>query len=665
MGKTLVVLFLIFIAFTSTSGQTVIDSVKTLNETVVSGLETKASMFKTPAAVHKISRETINNLYTFSPSAVFNSVAGVRLEERSPGSYRIAIRGSSIRSPFGVRNVKLYWNGIPFSDANGISYFNLLDMQSMGSIEILRGPAASIYGSGYGGVVNLKAINAEPGKNLQYGLHTGSFGTAQTALTYTTADGKSNTAISYNGIRADGYRDHTNLNRQLFNLKQEFFTAKHQVSVFGLFAYLNYQTPGGLTLDQKTKNPSAARPGIADQKAGIIQATGLYGVSDVFEITQNWALETAVFVSRTELKNPFITNYERRIETSLGLRSSLNWSFKNLKVWLGAESQQTSSEFNVFTNASGKPTIARYVDNVKSNNRFGFTQIKWELPFDFSLEGGLSLNEQKYNILRKSFLASVKPYSFLNKPAMPNTSRLSVSKLIANKVHIYARVSSGLSAPIASEIVSTLQNAPQTGTLAAEKAISKEIGLKYYTKNSKLEIITFSQTIKNGLRRNLTPTETEYFTNVGLINQKGIEISHSQKFTLGITHHNLSTNATFYNFETNKKALVGVASKNFSLVHIFQINQKIMLVSDYNYLSKIPLLDDNSVFSKSQSILNSKIIWNKTADVISLKIKAGIENVLNTDYSAAYDFNALAGRYYNPAPKINFNGGITIGYALP
>jgi iron complex outermembrane receptor protein len=48
------------------------------------------------------------------------------MEERSPGSYRLNIRGSSLRSPFGVRNVKIYYNNIPFTDPGGNTYLNSL-----------------------------------------------------------------------------------------------------------------------------------------------------------------------------------------------------------------------------------------------------------------------------------------------------------------------------------------------------------------------------------------------------------------------------------------------------------------------------------------------------------------------------------------------------------
>ena len=60
------------------------------------------------------------------------------MDERSPGSYRLNIRGSSLRSPFGVRNVKIYYDGIPFTDPGGNTYLNQLGFYNIQSVEILK-----------------------------------------------------------------------------------------------------------------------------------------------------------------------------------------------------------------------------------------------------------------------------------------------------------------------------------------------------------------------------------------------------------------------------------------------------------------------------------------------------------------------------------------------
>ncbi|MCH5683602.1 TonB-dependent receptor plug domain-containing protein [Niabella sp. W65] len=73
------------------------------------------------------------------------------MEERSPGSYRINMRGSSLRSPFGVRNVKVYWNDIPLTDPGGNTYFNQLAFNNFNTITLEKSTSSTVYGSGTGG----------------------------------------------------------------------------------------------------------------------------------------------------------------------------------------------------------------------------------------------------------------------------------------------------------------------------------------------------------------------------------------------------------------------------------------------------------------------------------------------------------------------------------
>ena len=83
--------------------EAVTDSSKTLDEITVKAFEQSHKAGSVTATV-KVTE--FNNADRYNKTSLvngFNSVAGVRMEERSPGSYRINIRGSSLRSPFGVR----------------------------------------------------------------------------------------------------------------------------------------------------------------------------------------------------------------------------------------------------------------------------------------------------------------------------------------------------------------------------------------------------------------------------------------------------------------------------------------------------------------------------------------------------------------------------------
>ena len=116
-----------------------------LDSIVVTGYDSEQRLKSVPGAIHVLNRD---RLISFDQERILtsvNSLPGVRFEERSPGSYRLAIRGSMLRSPFGVRNIKVYWNGIPFTDPTGSTALNLLDNINMQHLEVIKGPAGSVY----------------------------------------------------------------------------------------------------------------------------------------------------------------------------------------------------------------------------------------------------------------------------------------------------------------------------------------------------------------------------------------------------------------------------------------------------------------------------------------------------------------------------------------
>ena len=129
-----------------------------LDPVIIRGFESQSSSQKTPASVGVVSNllRPLNGTSTLGLLPAFNQLSGVRFEERSPGSIRLSIRGSLLRSPFGVRNIKMYLDDFIFSDAGGNTYLNLLDINSVGRAEVLKGPAGSLYGAGTGGAVLLE-----------------------------------------------------------------------------------------------------------------------------------------------------------------------------------------------------------------------------------------------------------------------------------------------------------------------------------------------------------------------------------------------------------------------------------------------------------------------------------------------------------------------------
>jgi len=197
------------LAFNFSLAQQVKDSTEqysSLPDVTVKAFEQNKASMNVPAAVNLINKQTLG---FFSPTSVVQAVnitPGVRMEERSPGSYRFNIRGSSLRSPFGVRNVKVYYNDIPITDPGGQTYLNELGYYNFNSIEIIKGPASSLYGAGTGGAMLIESMNQNEQAGVSAEYTTGSYGLQNIYAAVSTGSEKLVSRGTFQHQQNDGYR---------------------------------------------------------------------------------------------------------------------------------------------------------------------------------------------------------------------------------------------------------------------------------------------------------------------------------------------------------------------------------------------------------------------------------------------------------------------------
>src|ERR1700750_561868 len=182
MNKATLCLLSLLISITAFSQQENPDSSKNLSEVVVKGYEQNKQLKQSSAAINYIGPPQLERFNNTSILPELNSTPGVKMKERAPASYRMNIRGSTLRSPFGVRNVKVYLDDIPFTDAGGNTYLNQLSLYNFNSIEIIKGPGGGLYGAGTGGVVLIHSQPATWRRGFDATAIGGSFGLLNTDL---------------------------------------------------------------------------------------------------------------------------------------------------------------------------------------------------------------------------------------------------------------------------------------------------------------------------------------------------------------------------------------------------------------------------------------------------------------------------------------------------
>src|SRR5665213_2337526 len=181
MIKIYALIIFVFIAAIGANAQSTLhpaksDTSKQLQPVTVRGYLSEQPVLGVPASVSVINRQQLQLQPDNSFIPVLNSVPGIRAEERSPGSYRLSIRGSLLRSPFGIRDVKVYYDEIPLTDAGGNTYLNAIDFNSIHNMEILKGPDGSLFGANTGGVVLLSPVPHSDDNSVSAGLNGGSYG---------------------------------------------------------------------------------------------------------------------------------------------------------------------------------------------------------------------------------------------------------------------------------------------------------------------------------------------------------------------------------------------------------------------------------------------------------------------------------------------------------
>ena len=663
------------------------DSIKPLENIIVKAYNANTIVSKVPAAISIISKSSLQSTSTFSLLPSFNNIAGVRMEERSPGSYRLSMRGSLLRSPFGVRNVKVYLNDFLLTDAGGNTYLNLLDVSSIDNAELIKGPPGSIYGAGTGGAILFTPSykKRESDSDFQIAISAGSFGTFSENISYQHGSKKFKAKLIQSHFQSNGYRINSSMRKD--NMQYFFdykISDKATVSGFFLLSNLHYKTPGGLTSVQYASDPKQARPATAtllsavDQRAGIFNKTGLLGVSSQYKISEKWINSTSFTSSLTGFKNPFIINYEKRNESNVGLRTKFVYESKAgipLQWISGAEIQYGNYKIDSSGNVKGISDGKSVVDQIKARQAFVFTQLSLT-PIDFMrLELGLSLNSFGNDLrrIKGSFYNLSKPLEF-NPQLLP---RVAIMIDPISSVGFYLQLAKGYSSPTVAEI------RPSAGgfytDLQAEYGWNKEVGVKVNALKNRIgwTINYFDFRLKDAIVRQVNSGGAEYFVNAGSTIQRGVEselhlVLLRTASSKRIKKIMLSQSTTINNFKfdqytigANKfsgKKITGVPNEVFTFSLDVDFAKNIYTRINFNYTGSIPLNDANTVYASRYRLVQTKIGWKKQFRSIDLDYFVLIDNILNENYSLGNDLNAFGSRFFNAAPTRNFHVGFSIGF---
>ncbi|HUQ64783.1 MAG TPA: TonB-dependent receptor [Flavitalea sp.] len=663
------------------------DSSDVLEQVVVKGYEYNRKLIDVPAPIAVISKAQFNRYNNISLLPALNTVSGVRMEERSPGSYRLNIRGSSLRSPFGVRNVKVYYNNIPYTDPGGNTFFNQLGFYNINSMEIIKGPGSSIYGAGTGGVILLNSNENNFQKGANFDFSTGSFNTYSVHGNIKGGTEDLNHSINLQYQQSDGYRVQTKMDRKVIS-----WDGKAKVGDKGILRAhflqgdLYYQTPGALTLAEFTANPKAARPATGpnpsavDARAAIFQKLYVAGLNYSLVWNNKWQNNTTLYGAYSRLINPTVRNFETRTEPHFGSRTVIQYNDsinRTAFTWIGgAEAQQGFGTSKVYTNKQGNADSLLTNDEIETHQWSLFTQASLEMPHDWTITGGISFNILNVQIQRFASPASLQRRKYNNELA----PRLAVLKKIFPSVSLYGSIAKGYSPPTNAELL------PSTGVvnanLEAETGLNYEAGIRGRVLNNRLyfDVNTFYFRLHNTISQRRDQAGADFFVNAGKTKQKGIETFATYRIVdnKALFFQNVSVWAsnTFHDFHYDEFEKITDDTADYSGNRLPSIPKHFVsagidLVTKaglyanvtYYYSDPIPLNDANSNYASSYNLASIRIGLRRVmTERFSFDLFGTADNLFDVKYSLGNDINAFGGRYYNAAPERNFAVGASLRY---
>ena len=656
-----------------------VPSMFNLSGVTVSAFDSERPLLQQAASVSRVTEQDLMRFNESSPVLAFNQKAGIRIEERAPASYRISIRGSSLRSPFGVRNVKVYWNEVPFTAPDGTTALNLLDLSNIRTAEVIKGPSGSVYGAGNGGAISLFSQAQVDENRISADYLMGDFGLSRYRLGISQQLGEGGIEASYVRQESDGYRDHSGVKRQVFQMSGYFpVSEKQELRTQLLVSDLQYQIPGALTAAQLASNPKQARPGSVGQNSSIDQQSLLLSLGHTYRHSENLNSSTTVYLNTNAFENPFILDYKKELGFGYGTRTKISYNTqlggKSLRLLAGGEWQQSQTQAQNFGNRAGKADTIRFADQLTASQGFLFQQAELQLNSKLLFTLGLSENFSSFQIDRQVAAGGGKTGLQTRTFAPILVPRLALNYQFKPSMSVYGSISSGFSPPTIDEV--RTNEGSVNLDLEAEKGINYEVGYRLGKERFTMEVIAYYFKLQETITTYANANGVVLFQNAGATDQKGIETSidyavlrNSKGFVRDLLFGTAYT-GQFFTFENYQKrgqdfsgnALTGVPKHN--LVSRMDVRTRVGLYLNFThqFTEEIPLNDANTIYQDAYSLVNLRLGWVKQLGNWNLEIFAGVDNLMDATYSLGNDLNAFAGRFYQPAPTRNGYGGVKVGW---
>ena len=655
---------------------------KTIDEVTILGRkkikQERKEFTRHAQSTETLSEEELNRNNSAMIDQTLSTMAGVQVDKRTNfGGQRVVVRGYGNDQKFNNWGTKFYLNGVPLTQADGVTVLEDLDFSLVNNIEVVKGPASTLYGGGIGGTVRFyMRPSTEKGTSISNKLTLGSFNHFQNQIKLESVTDNSSIQFNYNHLESDGYRPNGNSLRNTYSFLGNFkLNSKQTLSVFTSHVNSFEGVSGQIPYSNYYANDDPGNIAYIRKGAGNKFISSRAAVSHQWNIAENLRNNTSIFFSNLDTKRVAAGALENSEIPSYGVRSVFNLNQKFSKDFtanaeFGTEfliSRSLVSNYR-FTGSITNPLELQALKNnsyFKTDNQnlsvFAVEKFTYH-PWDLSLLLGVSANTLKYD--RQDLFVNIPEYgsknlSFSKKFGTVFTPHIALQKVYKNQIFNLS-YSEGYNAPTtATAFVAGTANSVNDNLLP-EKAKMWDFSVHGLIAKTRLDyqISLFNIDISNKLTQLKPDGVNTAWQNTGKQRNKGFEAS------LGYVYEGLGfiktikpfVNYSYYNFkytdfktilggtlnDYSGKQVVGVAKNKYAVGLDFDTNFGLYLINTYNYLGSVYADFANTRQVKSFGLLNSKIGYKKSFGKWNADVFLAGNNLTNqTNYTFLFLGNSV------------------------
>jgi len=566
------------------------------NVEIISTASANKKLLYQPVSITKLTPvELKRGQGIFLQDVIETSVPGVIMNRRTvSGGQQFNIRGygngargtNGVNSNFDGQGYKVYINGIPLTDAEGITTLDDIDFASLGNVEILKGPAGTLYGQAISGAISFRTIKPENGRtSISQDIMFGNYGLQRYTTRFSSGNERSGILLNYGKQKSDGFSIHNASHKDFANVVlMSQPNEKQNISTYVGFTDSYDERLGELTIGQWANKDYSGNPDYIKRNGHSHVITYRAGVTHTYNFTKGFANTTSVFGTGFRSDASSAGGWTDKTTVNYGFRTSFDTKISVTdKVVLngitGMEIQRQNAQTVGFSMKAdpNDPNPGTYtygvspywVINANTSNVAFITQptsffTEWSLtlPQDLSVSTGLGYSSQKIS-LEDRFRAITTTYPGHFDTSYKNmwSPHFAINKVFSKEVSIYASYSKGYKAPVSSYffIVTPVVGAtPSSGfvnnSLKPEHGDQFEIGSKGSLLKDRLtyQVALFSFKISDKMTAvsvplNATTTAYSYIVNGSAQMHKGVEAT--LKYAIVNNEKSVVTNITpFINF---------------------------------------------------------------------------------------------------------------------